>query len=57
MLIDATAANSAPSNVIALDAQLLDVGTAAAYVGATIGVPLSPTDLECNVCAGRGPVH
>jgi hypothetical protein len=57
MLTDATAANTAPSNVVALDAQLLDVSAAAAYVRATIGVPLSATDLESDVCAGRGPVH
>jgi hypothetical protein len=57
MLTDATAANTVPSNVVALDAQLLDVGAAAAYVRATVGVPLSATDLESDVCAGRGPVH
>jgi hypothetical protein len=57
MLTDATAADTAPSNVVALDAQLLDVGAAAAYVRATVGVPLSATDLESAVCAGRGPVH
>jgi hypothetical protein len=57
MLTDATAANTAPSNVVALDAQLLDASAAAAYVRATVGVPLSATDLESDVCAGRGPVH
>jgi hypothetical protein len=70
MLTDATAANTVPSNVVALDAQLLDVSfaggrppgankvsAAAAYVRATVGVPLSATDLESDVCAGRGPVH
>jgi hypothetical protein len=48
MLTDATAADTAPSNVVALDAQLLDVGAAAAYVRATVGVPLSATDLEAT---------
>ena len=57
MLTDATAAASVSHNVIALDAQLLDVSAAAAYVQETVGVPLSPTDLESDVCAGRGPVH
>jgi len=57
MLTDATNATSAPSNVVALDAQLLDVSAAAAYIRATVGVPLSPTDLESDVCAGCGPVH
>jgi hypothetical protein len=57
MLSDATVGNLATSNVVALDAQLPDVGAPAAYVRATVGVPLSATDLESHVCAGRGPVH
>ena len=52
-----TVTTNPSSNVVSFDAQLLDVGAAAAYVQATVGVPLSPTDLESEVFAGRGPVH
>jgi Isochorismatase family len=57
MLTDATAANTPPSNVVALDAQLLDDAAAATFICETLGVPTSAIDLHSAIAAGRGPVH
>jgi hypothetical protein len=56
MLTGSTSASTV-SNVVSLDTQLLDAGAAVDYIRATVGVPLSTTDLESDISAGRGPIH